>query len=207
MDEKYKATAQGSVISSIYFEKFSEYVAELYIDRFSDLTRKRQTNLLVCATLVILVRLSYLAPTTGNFGGLSFTFPNPTVLNVLGGLLCLYFLIIYITGFLQDMEASKSRENLIIMKIRALSMQMDLEGEVVKQLREQFLMVLERALHKRSINLIRESTEEFLKSKTIFDSDVIMGKFKTYRNLRNVIEIWFPIFLGVVSILMAFIKR
>ena len=207
MDEKNQNPDQGSIVSSIYFEKFSEYVAELYMDRFSDLTRKRQTYLLTCATLVILVRLSYLAPTTGSFGGLSFTFPNPTALNVLGGFLCLYFLVIYITGFLQDIEASKLREKLIIMKLRALSKQMDLEGEVIKQLREQFLMVLEGALHKRSANLIKESTKEFLTSKTLFDSDVIMGKFKTYRNLRNVVEIWFPIILSIVSILIAFIKR
>lgn len=206
MDEKNQNSDKGSLNPSIYFEKFSEYVSELYTDRFSDATRKRQANLLVCATLLILVRLSYLAPTTGSLGGLSFTFPTPTALNALGGFLCLYFLVIYIVGILQDIEALKPREMLVIMKIRALSTQMDLGDDVNKQLREQFLMVLENAVLKRSVTLINDGKKEFLTSKTIFDPDVIMGKFKTYRNLRSVIEIWFPIILSIVSIVMAFIK-
>src|SRR6266536_3362567 len=73
-------------------------------DPLSELTRKRQTNLLVVSVVTILVALSLVSVSMSeiNLGVAKMSFSNPALIRY--GLACLttYFLILYGIGLTQD---------------------------------------------------------------------------------------------------------
>src|SRR3990172_751617 len=102
---------------TVDFTTYAESGAQLYSDFFSDATRKRQGQLLISAILVILISHSLIEFTQGSLGGATFKVPDTTVLIWIARILCLYFIVVYMLGVLQDYQAFAFKERLIRYKI------------------------------------------------------------------------------------------
>src|SRR5215467_653050 len=84
--------------------RFLDRASVLLRDPLSELTRKRQTNLLVVSVVTILVALSLASMNEINFVIFKMSTSNPALIRY--GLACLttYFLILYGVGLVQDYQ-------------------------------------------------------------------------------------------------------
>lgn len=90
-----------------YFELLSEYGKSVYNELISDLSRQRQTYLLVSALVTILLSFSIIGNVETDFFGLKFTFTDIKIIPVTTGAVCLYFLSTYLVGVFQDWQHAR----------------------------------------------------------------------------------------------------
>lgn len=87
-----------------YFELLSGYGKSAFKELMSDLSRKRQTNLLATALITILLSFSIVGIVETEFFGLKFTFSDIKIIPAVTGAVCIYFLSIYLVGVFQDWQ-------------------------------------------------------------------------------------------------------
>lgn len=97
-------------LEEIYAKSVSEIGKELFTEFLSEESRKRQTNLLVTSVIAILLSSALVKPTQISIGVLTTDSVNITLLVILSGLTCLYFITIYTLSILQDLEVYKFRK-------------------------------------------------------------------------------------------------
>lgn len=90
-----------------YFEVLSEYGKSVFNELVSDLSRQRQTNLLVSALVTILLSFSIVGNVETEFFGLKFTFADIKIIPAITGSVCLYFLSIYLVSVFQDWQHTR----------------------------------------------------------------------------------------------------
>jgi hypothetical protein len=90
-----------------YFELLSEYGKSTFRELISDLSRQRQTNLLVSALITILLTFSIVGNVETEFFGLKFVFTNPNIIPIVTGAICFYFLLTYLVGVYQDWQHTR----------------------------------------------------------------------------------------------------
>jgi hypothetical protein len=88
----------------IFYEAIASIGKELFGEYLSDLSRKRQTNLLVSSIIATLLSYAIVKPSEATITGIKINFLNTQILPILAGCVCLYFLIIYGIGVLQDWQ-------------------------------------------------------------------------------------------------------
>ena len=83
---------------------------ELFAEFLSDLSRKRQSNLLVSSVIAILISFTILKPVEASISGIKIEFVNIQAFPLLAGAVCIYLLIIYGIGVLQDWQYYQYRQ-------------------------------------------------------------------------------------------------
>jgi hypothetical protein len=82
---------------------FLSKMGKQYLDEgLSDNSKKRQAYLLISAVVAILLSKAFIIPLESNVQGFKFNFSGPQTAAHLAGGLCLYFLVIFIIGAVQD---------------------------------------------------------------------------------------------------------
>ncbi len=87
-----------------YLETVATLGKGLFRDFLSEITRKRQSALLISSTITLLLSFTIVTPTESNILGIKFSVSNTQILPFLAGFISLYFLLLYITGVMQDWE-------------------------------------------------------------------------------------------------------
>lgn len=151
----------GSLIPSTYYEILAKASQELYSDYFSDLTRKRQSYLLLCSVISILVAFAFIEPTGGSFI-VDFIIPsNLEISKVVAGILSLYFLIIYLGGVLQDKKAYDLRVQPTIIELNGISMKIAEEiYNVEQESQNEFKKNIEETLKKAFGDFYQNQSDE-----------------------------------------------
>lgn len=90
-----------------YIELLSEYGKTTFRELISDLSRQRQTNLLVSALITILLSFSIVGIVETEFFGLKFAFTDPDIIPMVTGAICFYFLLTYLVGVFQDWQHTR----------------------------------------------------------------------------------------------------
>jgi hypothetical protein len=93
-----------------FFETIASIGKELFSEYLTDLTRKRQANLLVSSIIAILLSYTVVKPVEATITGLKINFVNTQILPLLAGMVCIYFLAIYGIGVLQDWQYYQYRQ-------------------------------------------------------------------------------------------------
>ena len=230
MDSNLQAKQEGE--NTIDFANFAESGSQLYSDFFSDPTRQRQGYLLTTAILVILISHSIIEFNQGSLGGVSFTIADQTVLIWSLRALCSYFIVAYLLSVLQDYQAFAFKEKLIRYKIYKFSKQVadkniPIEDVVYEYVQDEWLQnewrktitssVIEIAsaasspvtgalpLLKTISSFLRKEVpnrKAFEREK--FSSGTIIETYKSFSLLRNVLEIGFPLILGLFALWFSF---
>jgi len=90
-----------------YFELVSEYGKSAFVELISNVSRQRQTNLLISAVITILLSFSIVGNVETEFFGLKFTFIDIKIIPGVTGAVCLYFLSTYLVGVFQDWQQTR----------------------------------------------------------------------------------------------------
>ena len=101
--------ATNDKFDEYYFDSLSSVGKEFFSEFLSELTRKRQTAVLISAFIAILVSFTLVSPTETDVAGIKFSFINSSVINPLAGVVCVYFLLVYVISVLQDLELHRYR--------------------------------------------------------------------------------------------------
>lgn len=121
-------------LEEIYSKSVSEIGKELFTEFLSDESRKRQINLLLTSVIAILLSSALVKPTQISIGILTTDSVSITLLLILSGLTCLYFITVYTLSIMQDLEIYKFRKMPLRLIWRDLKKKFD---EVNKQHQEE----------------------------------------------------------------------
>jgi hypothetical protein len=111
---------ENNDIDQEYFETVSFFGKEYFSEVLSDLTRSRQSSLLVISVITILVAYTLITPIDSSFVGVNFQFKDIKIFSILAGLFCVYYLLAFITSLYQDWQLSKYRKMPASLQIEVL---------------------------------------------------------------------------------------
>ena len=88
-----------------FFQELAKIASTFFHDPLTDVTRKRQTSLLLVSLLTILVALSLITITESNPGGFKVTVESQRTIKYVLSLVTFYFIAVYVLSAFQDLKA------------------------------------------------------------------------------------------------------
>jgi hypothetical protein len=92
-----------------FYKDLAGYGIDLLQDPLSEVTRNRQSSLLISSVAALLLSFALVSPTEGSLGGLTVAISHPETIKSAAGLIALYFLIIYLVNVAQDLRIYRYR--------------------------------------------------------------------------------------------------
>lgn len=129
-------SADRTAISQSFIEQVSSIGRELFVEIFTDATKKRQGNLLAWSVLTILLSLSYVTTEEGSLFGLKLKKTDLMPLTIIVTCVCTYFIIVFLLSVIRDLTANGYRFISLTPKIdrTIASLRKEQEDEKVKLL-------------------------------------------------------------------------
>jgi len=113
---------------------------DLFSDFLSELTRQRQLYLLFSSIVTILLAYPYIKNLQGDLAGIEFSFVDLVVAKHIAGWICTYFVLVYASSVIQDMQYRRYKIILsqfqldLMLRTQSISSQL----QEIKKLREMF---------------------------------------------------------------------
>lgn len=197
-----------------YFSIVSSFGKEVFGEILGDTTQKRQSALILCSVVTILISFAVITPVDGSIASIKFLLTNPELFPLLSGIICFYYLVIYIAYVVRDIQYAEYRRlpldiDMILLEnsleVQALKTEVKI-GELSQELGSLFettgIKSEDRINRQRDISsqvkkISEYSSKLFERSKYLYQSQ---RKFSLSKKISVAIEIVFPIFLSVFAI-------
>lgn len=208
-----------------FFKELSHTLVDVFEDPLSDRSRKRQSYVLVLAIISIMLSSTLISPSEFDISGIKFTLSQPEVLIKVFGLLTGYFLSLYVLDLYQDMRISRYKMLRIGSMMKGLADETrELLAEREAKL-DQLILLQDDLIEKRAealsrgnhelhelaqkdgLDELQKETQEMLSDRSVLNkahlrASVMKGSYGDYQmllRLRMIIEIVFPILLGLYA--------
>jgi len=197
-----------------YFRIVSSFGKEVFDETLRDTTQKRQTALILSSVVTILISFSVITPVDGSIGSVKFLFTNSDLIPLLSGIICLYYLVIYVANVVRDMQYAEYRRlpldiDMILLEnsleVQALKTELKI-GELSQELGSLFEATgtksedrinRQKEISSQVKKISENSSKVFERSKYLYQSQ---RKFSFSKKISVAIEIVFPIVLSAFAI-------